>query len=262
MLSTIHPTSLVSKDAIIGDNVNIGAYAIIEEDVQIGEGTKIGSHAIIKAHTYLGKNNIIHDHAMLGNVPQDINFDKNKVTYLIIGDGNEFREFCNVHRSAIDGGKTIIKNNCYIMACGHIGHDCVIENNVVVCNGALLAGYVQVGRNAFISGNTTVHQFCHIGAFAMLGGLTRVPQDILPYSLVADTTGTVYKLNIVGMKRGGLTSEQIAEAEHAHNMWYNWSSIKAEFVERYENDDTLSDIAKEIVQFIINSKRGITPRHI
>lgn len=261
MASNIHNTAIISSDAVIGENVSVGAYAIIEGDVRIGDNNSIGSHAIIKSHTYMGSNNIVHDNAMLGNVPQDISFDKSKVTHLVIGDNNEFREFCNIHRASADNGKTIIKNNCFIMACGHVAHDCIIEDNVVICNGALIAGYVKVGRNAFISGNVTVHQFCMIGAYAMLGGLTRIPQDILPYSLVVSTPATVYKINIVGLRRAGFSSEDITEAEHAHNIWYNWGSTKSEFVERYKDDTSLSSIAKEVVDFIVESKRGITPRH-
>ncbi len=261
MPSNIHSTAIVSSNAIIGENVAIGAYAIIEDDVRIGDNTSIGSHAIIKSHTYIGNNNTIHDHAMLGNLPQDISFDKNKITHLVIGDNNEFREFCNVHRASADNGKTIIKNNCYIMACGHVAHDCIIEDNVIICNGALVAGYVKVGKNAFISGNVTVHQFCTIGTFAMLGGLTRIPQDILPYSLVMSTPATVYKLNIVGLRRAGFSSEDIAEANHAHDIWYNWNLTKSDFIARYKDDDSLSSITKEVVNFIIESKRGITPRH-
>ncbi len=172
-MSNIHSTAIVASDSIIGENVSIGPYAIIEENVRIGDNTSIGAHAIIKAHSYIGENNTIHDNAMLGNLPQDISFDRSKVTHLVIGDNNEFREFCNIHRASVENGKTIIKNNCYFMACSHVAHDCVIEDNVIICNGALVAGHAKVGHNAFISGNVAVHQFCSIGAYAMIGGLVQ-----------------------------------------------------------------------------------------
>ncbi len=257
----IHPTAIVSSDVVFGENVSIGAYAIIESDVRIGDNTTIGSHSIIKEHTYLGKNNIVHSHVILGDLPQDIGFDRDKTTYLEIGDNNEFREFVNVHRATLDNGKTVIGDNCYMMACSHVAHDCIVSNNVIMANGALLGGHVKVGKNVFISGNSVVHQFCSVGAYCMLGGLTGVTQDILPYSLVMDVPSTLYKLNLVGLRRGGFTSEDITEVEKAHKMWYEWNSTKAEFINRYQNDDTLSTIVKEVVDFVVQSKRGIVLKH-
>ncbi len=261
MAQNIHPTAIVSDDAELGNNVSVGAYAIIEGDVRIGDNTSVGSHAIIKEHTYIGCNNTIHSHVMLGNLPQDIGFDRDKVTYLEIGDNNEFREFVNVHRASLDNGKTVIKNNCYMMACSHVAHDCIVSNNVVMANGALLGGHVKLNRNVFVSGNSVVHQFCSVGAYCMLGGLTGVTQDILPFSLVMDVPSTLYKLNLVGLRRGGFSSEDITEVEKAHNMWYNWNSTKAEFISRYKDDDTLSAIVKEVVDFVVLSKRGIVLKH-
>lgn len=261
MQANIDRTAIVSVDAELGENVSIGAYAIVEADVRIGDNTTIGSHSIIKEHTYIGRGNIIHSHVMLGNLPQDIAFDRDSITYLEIGDNNEFREFANVHRASLDNSKTIIGNNCYMMANSHVAHDCIVDNNVIMCNGALLGGHVKVGRNAFISGNAVVHQFCAIGAYAMLGGLTGVTQDVLPYSLVMDVPSTLYKLNLVGLRRGGFTSEDITEVEKAHNMWYNWNSTKAEFISRYQNDNSLSNISREVVDFVVGSKRGIVLKH-
>ncbi len=261
MPQNIHPTAIVSSDVELGENVSIGAYAIIEGDVRIGDNTTVGSHSIIKEHTYIGYNNIIHSHVMLGNLAQDIAFERDAITYLEIGNNNEFREFVNIHRASIDNGRTIIGNNCYMMANSHVAHDCVVDNNVIMCNGSLLGGHVKVGRNAFISGNAVVHQFCAIGAYSMLGGLTGVTQDVLPYSLVMDVPSTLYKLNLVGLRRGGFTSEDITEVEKAHNVWYNWNSTKADFINRYQNDDSLSNIVREVVDFIVGSKRGIVLKH-
>ncbi len=257
----IHHTAIVSDDVELGQNVSIGAYAIIENDVRIGDNTTIASHAIIKEHTYIGSGNKIHPHVILGNLPQDMGFDRDKITYLEIGDNNEFREFVNIHRASLDNGKTVVGNNCYMMACSHVAHDCVVADNVVMANGALLGGHVKLGRNVFVSGNSVVHQFCSVGAYCMLGGLTGVTQDILPYSLVMDVPSVLYKLNLVGLRRGGFTSEDITEVEKAHGMWYNWNSTKAEFINRYKDDDTLSSIVKEVVDFVVGSKRGIVLKH-
>ena len=261
MSNNIHSTAIISKSAKIADNVQIGPYAIIEGEVSIGENTTIGAHSVIKEYTTIGKNNIIHDGAILGNLPQDISFDKKTISFLEIGDNNEIREFANIHRASKENAKTIIKNNCYIMATGHVGHDCEVHDNVVICNGALVAGYVRVERGAFISGNVVIHQFCAIGEYAMLGGGCAVNRDILPYALTGHCEpAVVYKLNLVGMRRAGFTSEEISEAENMCNTWYNWNKTKQEFLDLYLNDDSLGKISKHIVEFIQNSKRGITPK--
>ena len=124
MEKEIHETAIISKSAKISEGVKIGPYAVIEGDVNIGENTIIGAHTVIKEYTTIGKNNIIHPHAVLGDLPQDISFDRKKITFLEIGDNNEIREFANLHRASKDNGKTIIKNNCYILATGHVSHDC------------------------------------------------------------------------------------------------------------------------------------------
>ena len=261
MPNNIHKTAIISDSAKIADNVEIGPYAIIEGEVSIGENTTIGAHSVIKEYTTIGKNNIIHDHAVIGNLPQDIHFDRKTISFLDIGDGNEIREFANLHRSCKENGRTIIKNNCYIMATGHVAHDCEIHDNVIICNGALVAGHVRVEKGAFISGNCVVHQFCAIGQYAMISGMSAVGRDILPFALTAHAgEAIVYKLNLVGMRRAGFTSDQISQAEEAYDMWYNWNKTKQEFLDTYLNDNSLNDIARNIVEFISKARRGITPR--
>lgn len=263
MSSDIHPTVIISNSAKIGNNVKIAPYTIIEGEVNIGDNTIIGSHAIIKEYTTIGKNNTIHDGAIIGNLPQDINFDKKTISFLEIGNNNEIREFANLHRSSKENGKTIIKNNCYIMTMGHIAHDCEIEDNVIICSGALMAGYVKIERGTFISGNCVVHQFCSIGEYAMIGGLCAISRDILPYSLTGHgEKPIVYKINFVGMKRAGFTSEEIAEAENMCDIWYKWDKTKKEFLDIYLNDKSLGRISRHIVEFINKSKRGITPKKL
>ncbi len=137
MSSGIHKTAIVSDNASIGKNVSIGAYAIIEDDVVIGDNTSIGEYSIIKKYTTMGENNIIHHHTSIGNLPQDISFDRDKITFLKIGNNNEFREFSSIHRASKENESTNIANNCYVMATGHIAHDCQVLDNVIVCNSAL-----------------------------------------------------------------------------------------------------------------------------
>ena len=261
MPNNIHSTAIISESAKIADSAQIGPYAIIEGEVNIGENTVIGAHSVIKEYTTIGKNNIVHDHAVIGNLPQDIHFDRKTVTFLEIGDGNEIREFANLHRASKENAKTIIGNNCYIMATGHVAHDCEIQDNVIICNGALVAGHVRVEKGAFISGNCVIHQFCAIGQYAMISGMSAVGRDILPFALTAHAgEAIIYKLNLVGMRRAGFTSEQISQAEEAYDLWYGWNKTKQEFLDTYLNDSSLNDIARSIVEFISKAKRGITPK--
>lgn len=261
MHANIHPTAIVSKNANISDNVKIEAYAIIEDDVNIGENTVIGQHSIIKKYVSLGKNNIIHSHAVIGDLPQDLLFNRENVSFLEIGDDNEIREFSNINRSTKENGKTVIGNGCYIMATGHVAHDCSIADNVVICNGSLIAGHVKLEDNVFISGNCVIHQFCSIGAYAMISGMTAVGRDILPYSLTSHAgEAIIYKINLIGLKRAGFSSEEIKEAENAHDLWYSWNGTKQEFLDRYLNDNSLNKITRGLVEFISKSTRGITPK--
>ena len=261
MDDNIHKTAIISVSAKIDSSAKIGPYAIVEGEVNIGENTIIGAHSIIKEYTKIGKNNIIHEHTVIGNLPQDIHFNRKMITFLEIGDNNEIREFANLHRASKENSKTVIGNNCYIMATGHIAHDCEIDDNVIICNGALLAGYVKVGKGAFISGNCVIHQFCSIGKYSMISGMSAVGRDILPFALT-DAAGEaiIFKLNLVGMRRAGFTSEDISQAENTYDMWYNWNKTKQEFLDTYLNDNSLSPIAKDIVEFISKSRRGIMPK--
>lgn len=261
MSSNIHKTAIISESAKISNSAIIGPYSIIEGNVFIDDNTIIGAHSVIKEYTSIGKNNIIHDNVVLGNLPQDIHFDRKTISFLEIGDSNEIREFANIHRSSKENGKTIIGNNCYIMATAHIAHDCDIADNVIVCNGALVAGHVRVEKGVFISGNCVVHQFCALGEYAMISGMSAVGRDILPYALTAHAgEAIIYKLNLVGMRRAGFSSEEISQAEKMYDTWYSWNKTKQDFLDTYLDDDSLSLIEKKIVEFISKSKRGITPK--
>lgn len=258
----IHKSAMVSDKAKIADGVKIGAYAIIEDNVTLGEGTTVGEFSIIKENTTIGKNNIIHSHVVIGDLPQDIGFDRSKKTFVSIGDNNEFREFVNIHRASATDGTTIIGNNCYFMATAHVAHDCKIADNVILCNGALVAGYVEIGTKAFVSGNVVIHQNCLVGSYVMLGGGSSVIQDVLPYTLTAPSEhAEAYKINIVGLRRAGFSSDDIKQAELAHDMWYDWNSTKQEFLDKYLNNNDISKVVKNVVEFIEKSKRGIVKRH-
>lgn len=263
MKTSIHKTAIIDKNANIDDDVVIEPYAIIESDTFIGRGTVIGANSIVKKFTSMGKNNVVHSNVVIGDLPQDLVFDRNIISYVEIGDSNIIREFATIHRSKIENAKTIIKDNCFLMANSHVAHDCFIDNNVIICNGSLVAGHVEVHKGAFISGNCAIHQFCKIGQHAMIGGITSVNQDILPFALTGHgEKARVYGINKVGMLRAGFTYAMLSEVENMFDTWYNWNKTKQEFLDLYLNNDSIGNISKIIINFIQNSKRGITPRKL
>ncbi len=179
----IHATAIVSKDAKIANDVEIGPYCIIEGGVEIGEKTRLWHNVYVANGTTIGKECQIHMGAVLGHEPQDVAY-KGGTTYLKIGDRNIIREFTTIHRGTQDNSSTVFGDDNFFMALSHIGHNCTIGNRVVICNNSLLAGHVDVGDGVFISGSCVVHQFVRIGALVMAGGAARIGKDVPPFMLV------------------------------------------------------------------------------
>lgn len=253
----IHPTAIVDKDTILGDNVEVGAYAIIEKKVQIGKNVYIGPYVHIKGETIIKDNNFIATGAVIGEMPQILGTKEN-LGKIFIGENNIIREYVTIHTSSSSDKTTYIGNNNYFMAFSHIAHDCKISNNVVLCNGALLAGHVEVEDNAFISGNAVIHQFVRIGRLAMIGGLSRVNQDVLPFTmLVGDSK--IWGLNLVGLKRKGFNSQEISEIKRIFNIVYRKKLSLTSALAELKNIS--SKYAQEIINFISSSKRGICGFH-
>lgn len=253
-MAKIHPTAIVSKKAEI-DAVEIGPYAIIEDDVAIGKGTKVMAHAYICSGTTIGKDCEIHMGAVLGHVPQHLQF-KGEKSYLKVGDRNIFREYSNVHRGFKEGSSTVIGNDNFLMGFSHVAHDCQIGNNVVICNGVLLAGYVVVEDKTFIGGNAAAHQFVRIGTLAMIGGLSRLIKDVVPYMLI-DGNSEVCSLNIVGIKRSGISEKAKAQIKNIYKMIYRSGLNVSQALEEIAKVSNLTDEAKHMVEFVKSSERGI-----
>ena len=199
----IHPSAKLAK------GVTVGTGAVIGADVEIGENTRIGPYAVIEGPTTIGKNNNIFQFASVGDEPQDITY-KGEPTRLEIGDNNIIREYCMISRGTVKGGGlTRIGDSNFLMAYTHIGHDCMLGNNIIVINYGALSGHVTVDDYAIIGGYSAVHQFCHVGAYAFVARATYVPKDVLPYIMVAGYTSSVYGINTVGLRRRGFSSEAI-----------------------------------------------------
>ncbi len=224
----IHPLAIVSPQAQLGNQVTIGPFAVIEPDVVISDRCRIASHAVIKDGTELGADNEVGEAAVLGGHPQHLKKPA-QLGRLVLGNGNTIREHVTLHRAMRPETATTIGNHCMIMASAHVGHDCKLANHIIVAHGAMLGGHVVVEDRALISGNVGIHQFCRIGQLAIVGGQARVVQDIPPYLMVDGQTGCAVGLNLIGLRRAGFTSDQVAELKRAYRVIYRrglrWSEV-------------------------------------
>ncbi len=249
----------INKNAIIGKNVSIGPFTVIEENVKIGDNTKIGPNVHITGWTDIGKNCEIHSCAVIGDLPQDYNY-KGEKSYTIIGDNNIIRECVTIHRGTEPESKTVVGNNNIFMAYSHIGHNCIVNDNIVLVNQVSLGGYVTVYNNAFISAVVQVHQFCRIGKYAMIGAISKVIKDIPPYMMAQGSdVATIRGLNVVGLRRGGFSSEERELIKKAYNLLYQSKFNVSQALETIKNASELGNnsLIKELIEFIENSKRGI-----
>lgn len=235
---SIHPLAVVSPEAKLGIGVKVGAFAIVEPDVELGDFCSVASGAVIKSGVTAGCHNEFGEHAVIGGAPQHASRPQT-AGGLVIGDQNVFREYVTVHRALKVGMNTTVGDMNFVMASAHVGHDAEIGNNVIFANASLLGGHVVVEDRAFVSGAVAVHQFCRIGRLAMVGGHARVVQDVPPYMLIDGISGCVVGLNIVGLKRSGHSSTEIADLKAAYRIIYRrglpWSDVlatlRAEFPE-------------------------------
>jgi UDP-N-acetylglucosamine acyltransferase len=254
----IHPTAIVDPKAEIAEGVEIGPYSVIEKDVLIGERTKIGPHVVIREGTRIGKQCHIFQFSSIGEAPQAFAY-KGEKTYLLIGDQNIIREFVTLHRGTVPGGgKTMIGNNNYFMAYAHVAHDCHIGNQVVMANGATLAGHIQIEDHAIIGGLAAVHQFCQIGTHAFLSGLTGASLDIPPYMLASGSRAKLFGLNLVGLKRHHFSEETLRALKKAYRTIFR-SGLTLEKAIKQLSEDNIFRVpeVQHLLQFIQDSKRGI-----
>ena len=205
MAQQIHPTACISPGAKLGNNVVIGPFAVIENNVEIGDGCQLGAHVVIQPYVNMGTGNIIHPHVVLGDLPQDTSFKAETVSWLIIGDNNVLREGFTAHRSAKAEGETRIGSGCFLMNNSHVAHDCVLGDGVIFANNVAIGGHVEVGDKVFMGGNVVAHQFCRIGAYAIVQGTTGLSMDVIPFTLIGGHYAKHYKLNTVGLRRAGIT---------------------------------------------------------
>ena len=254
----IHPTAIVDPNAKLGANVEIGPFSIVGAHVTIGDNTIVQSHVVIEAEVAIGRGNFIGHGAIIGVPPQDVSFSPERKTKVEIGDGNIIREYCTIHRGSSDGSATKIGDKNFLMSGAHIGHNCLIGNNVVIANNCLLAGYVRVDDGAFLGGGSTFHQFMHIGRLVMVQGSSAFGKDLPPF-VVAAERNSIFGLNIVGMRRAGLSANDRDEIKEAFKLVYLSGLNTSQALEKAETM-TFGAPAREFLDFVASAKkRGICP---
>ncbi len=249
-LSYIHPS------AKIAPNVIIDPFVTIEGNVEIGEGTHICSHVTIMDGARIGKNCTIFPGAVISAIPQDLKF-KGEETLAIIGDNTTIRECVTINRGTAAKGKTVVGDNCLLMAYCHVAHDTIVGNNVIMSNATQLAGEVVVDDFAVIGGGTLVHQFCHIGSHVMVQGGSLVNKDIPPYVTAARLPISYAGINSVGLRRRGFTIDTIREIQDVYRYLFQMDLNNTDALERIESELPATKERDEIITFVRNSKRGI-----
>ena len=252
----IHQTALISSKSKIGKNVSIGPYCIIEDDVVIGNNTKIDSYTVIKQYTTIGNNCEIFSHCVIGEVPQDKKYEGEK-TSLSIGNNTIIREFCTLNRGTKENKITKIGSDCLLMAYVHIGHDCIVKDNIILANGVQLGGHVIIDDYAIVGGLTPVHQFCKIGQHSLVGGGLRVVQDIPPYIIANGQPLRFSGINSLGLRRRKFSAIQRATIKQAYKLIYNSNYNLSQAKEKIEKTLNKSKEASAILNFINSSKRGL-----
>lgn len=254
MSNTIHPTALISDNAKLGDGNNIGAFVIIEDNVTIGDNNTLLSGSVLNSGTQIKDGNKIHEHAVIGGLPQDLGFDSSTTSRVEIGNNNTLREFVTIHRASQENKATKLGNDNYLMTQVHLGHDCLLENNVIIAPSAGLGGFVTVESSAFISGGVMVHQFVHIGNLAMLGGNAKITQDVLPYMMADGNPAQITGLNKVGLRRAGYKVDDIKFMKNAYRLLFTNNFTLEQRLLALSQLDHLS--AEHLITFIKSSKRG------
>ena len=257
MAINVHPQALVSPESDIDDGVVIGPYAIIGPNVKIGRFSEVGAFCYVTGYTEIGEKCKLFPHSVIGSSPQDLKYNGEK-SYLVIGDNNTIREFVTINPGTETGSKTVVGSGNLIMAYSHIAHNCRIGDENVFANLATLAGHVEIGNKVVIGGGTAIHQFCRIGDFSIIGGCSKVVQDVPPFSLCDGHPSKVKGLNLVGLRRAGFDKDTIRDLKKAFKLLFF-----EEHTFKYAREEILESLPrlKEIdylLTFIAGSKRGIS----
>ncbi len=256
MTPRLHPTALIDPDTELGGDVVIGPHAVIGPRVIVGDGTSIGPHAVIQQDTRLGRRCTVGAGAVLGADPQDKKY-RGETTWLEVGDETVIREYSTVHRGTEARGKTSVGRGCFLMTYVHVAHDCLLEDEVTLANAVQLAGHVTIEAHATVSGLSPVHQFVRIGTYAYVGGGSRVPQDVPPYTTAVGNPLKLYGINSVGLTRAGFSAEVRLALKRAYRLLFNSDLTLAEAIELLRREHDQVPEVRRLVDFVAHSERGV-----
>ncbi len=255
-MSLIHPSAIVEDGAIVDPSVRIGPFTLVESGAEIGAGCVIESSVRIYAQTKMGENNTVCHGATIGSAPQDLSYTPDKGKPLTIGSGNHFKEGVNISHGVKEEHGTIVGNDNFLMAFSHIGHDCIVGNNNIFANTATLGGHVELGNRVFLSGHVAVHQFCRIGDFAMVGGVSGVRQDVPPYAMANGQYARFVGINLVGLRRAGFSQSQRSAIKQAYRLLLQSGLKTPDAIERVKSGDMTAEV-EAILHFFETGQRGI-----
>ncbi|HHT9126968.1 MAG TPA: acyl-ACP--UDP-N-acetylglucosamine O-acyltransferase [Candidatus Brocadiia bacterium] len=253
----IHKYACVHPHAELGSDVEVGPFSVIDEHVKIGDGTVIKNNVTVNGNTIIGKDNVIFPNAVVGSEPQDLKYHGEQ-TRLIIGDNNVIRECVTINTGTeFGGGETVIGNGNFLMACCHVAHDCIIEDNVLLTNGTLLGGHIKIEKNAKLMGLVGIQPFVTIGQYAYVGGLARIVQDVPPYMIVEGNPAKVRQVNVIGLERGGFSKERIDALEDAFRRIFRPEILnRSKVLDELEAEDDILPEVQYLITFLRNVDKG------
>ncbi|MDA9603959.1 acyl-ACP--UDP-N-acetylglucosamine O-acyltransferase [Candidatus Pelagibacter sp.] len=250
----IHKTAIINKKAKIPSNVEIGPYSVIGPNVEINANTIIHSHVNISGNTKIGKENKIYPFASIGNDPQDLKYNGEE-TKLVIGNKNTIREYVTINPGTIGGGgETRIGDNCLFMISSHVAHDCIVGNNVIIANNVPLGGHAIIEDNVVIGGNSAVQQFTRIGRMAMIGGMTGVLHDVIPYGLSTGNRNSLQGLNLIGLRRAKFENKNILGLSDAYRKIFATKNF-IENINKLNGSFQDNPLINEVIEFITKDKK-------
>lgn len=255
----IHPTAMIDRAARLGRGVQVGPHTIIGDQAVIGPETIIGANVVLEGDVRIGSGNRIGHGAIIGGEPQDTSFSPAIASRVEIGDHNNIRELCTIHRGAAQNSATIIGHSNFLMAGVHIGHNSAVGNNVIIANNVLLAGYVSIFDQAFIGGGTTLHQFMRVGRLVMVQGSSAFGKDLPPFTLAAERNA-IFGLNVIGMRRAGFTASARDEVKRAFKLLYA-TGLNTKQALALSRETEWTEVGREFFDFVAESvtKRGVCP---
>lgn len=256
MSVAIHPTAVVDPLARLGQDVELGAYAVVGPGVEVGDGCRIGPHAVLERDVRLAAEVTIGAGAVLGSPPQDVKY-QGEPTWVEVGPRTVIREHSTINRGTSASGRTVVGADCYLMTYVHIAHDCVLGDGVTIANSTQLSGHITIEDRATISGLCALHQFVTVGTHAFVGGASRIPQDIPPYVKAVGNPVELFGLNSVGLERAGFPREVVHALKHAYRLLFNSSLPRREALAELEGDAARFAEVRRLVDFVAGARRGV-----